>query len=158
MGRMSRAETGAAPATALLAAALVAAGAARIGAEPKASPYWPQFRGPAGQGVSAEKGLPDEWSATRNVLWKTPIPGRGHSSPVVWGDRIFLTTAIEGEVVPGARGVKHVMEGEEFRHPQGVGDDRRQTFKVLALDARDGRVVWERTAHEGLPYDTRHQR
>jgi outer membrane protein assembly factor BamB len=127
-------------------------------AEPKASPYWPQFRGPGGRGVSAEKGLPDEWSATRNVLWKTPIPGRGHSSPVVWGDRIFLTTAIEGEVVAGAKGVRHVMDGQDFRHPQGVGDDRRHTFKVLALDARSGRVAWERTAHEGLPFDTRHQR
>ena len=127
-------------------------------AEPKASPHWPQFRGPGGQGVSAAKGLPDEWSATTNVVWKTPIPGRGHSSPVVWGDRIFLTTAIEGEVVPGATGVKHVLDGQDFRHPQGVGDDRRHAFKVLALDAKSGRVAWERTAHEGLPFDTRHQR
>ncbi len=77
---------------------------------------------------------------------------------MVWGDRIFLTTAIEGEVVPGAKGVRHVIEGQDFVHPQGVGDDRRHTFKVLALDARDGRVLWEKVAHEGLPYDTRHQR
>ena len=133
-------------------------GAGRSWAEPKASAQWPQFRGPQGQGVSTEKGLPDEWSSTRNVLWKTAIPGRGHSSPVVWGDRIFLTTAIEGEVVPGAKGVRHVIDGQDFVHPQGVGDDRRHTFKVLALDARDGRIVWERTAHEGLPYDTRHKR
>ena len=127
-------------------------------AEPRATSQWAQFRGPDGQGVSAEKGLPDDWSATRNVLWKTAIPGRGHSSPVVWGDRIFLTTAIEGEVVPGAKGVKHVVDGQDFVHPQGVGDDRRHTFKVLALDARDGRIVWEKVAHEGLPYDTRHKR
>ena len=99
---------------------------------------WAQFRGPDGQGVSVEKGLPDDWSATRNVLWKTPIPGRGHSSPVVWGDRIFLTTAIEGELVPGAKGVQHIIEGHPYVHPQGVGDDRRHTFKVLAIDARDG--------------------
>jgi outer membrane protein assembly factor BamB len=142
---------------ALLSVALVMS-AVLGAAEPKASPHWPQFRGPHGQGVSAEKGLPDDWSATRNVLWKTPIPGRGHSSPVVWGDRIFLTTAIEGEVVPGAKGVKHVMDGQDFVHPQGVGDDRRHTFKVLALDARDGRILWEKLAHEGLPYDTRHKR
>lgn len=119
---------------------------------------WAQFRGPGGQGVSAEKGLPDDWSATRNVLWKTAIPGRGHSSPVLWEDRIFLTTAIEGEVVPGAKGVNHVVDGQDFRHPQGVGDDRRHTFKVLALSARDGRMLWERVAHEGLPFDTRHKR
>jgi outer membrane protein assembly factor BamB len=156
MGRITRAGTGRVPGVALLAAAaLVAAGA---GAEPKASPHWPQFRGPEGQGVSAEKGLPDDWSATRNVLWKTAIPGRGYSSPVIWGDRIFLTTAIEGELVPGAKGVLHIIEGHPYVHPQGVGDDRRHTFKVLAIDARDGRVAWERTAYEGLPYDTRHKK
>ena len=137
------------------ALALLAGGS--VTAEPKASPHWPQFRGPA-QGVSTEKGLPDEWSATQNVAWKTAIPGRGHSSPVVWGDRIFLTTAVEGEAVPGAKGVKHVIEGEDFVHPQGVSGDRKQTLKVLSVDARDGKILWERTAHEGLPYDTRHQR
>src|SRR5687768_7571703 len=90
---------------------------------------WPQFRGPEGQGVSRETGLPDTWSATSNVVWKTKIPGRGHSSPVVWGDHIFLTTAIEGEVVPGAKGVRHVIEGQDFVHPEGVGADRKHTFK-----------------------------
>ena len=138
-------------------ALLAGAGAGMASAEPHAT-QWPQFRGPDGQGISTEKGLPDEWSATRNVLWKTPIPGRGHSSPVVWGDRIFLTTAVEGEVVPGAKGVRHVIDGQDFVHPQGVGDDRRHTFEVLALDARDGRILWEKIAHEGLPYDTRHKR
>jgi hypothetical protein len=63
---------------------------------PEVNANWPQWRGPQGQGISNEKGLPTEWSATRNVLWKTPIAGRGHSSPIIWGDRIFLTTAIEG--------------------------------------------------------------
>jgi outer membrane protein assembly factor BamB len=135
----------------------LAAAAAVVSAAPHLT-HWAQFRGPDGQGVSVEKGLPDDWSPTRNVLWKTPIPGRGHSSPVVWGDRIFLTTAIEGERVPGAKGVEHIINGHPYVHPQGVGDDRRQTFKVLAIDARDGKIVWEKTAHEGLPYDTRHKK
>src|SRR5512145_1739564 len=68
---------------------------------------WAQWRGPDGQGISPEKGLPTEWSATKNVKWKTPIEGRGHSSPIVWGDRIFLTTAIEGDIIPGAKPPKH---------------------------------------------------
>jgi len=140
----------------LRALVLLAAASGSAPAEPRPT-EWAQFRGPAGQGVSFEKGLPDDWSATRNVLWKTAIPGRGHSSPVIWGDRVFVTTAVEGEVVPGAQGVKHVVEGQDFRHPQGVGDDRRHTFKVLALDARDGNLLWERAAHEGVPYDTRHK-
>jgi outer membrane protein assembly factor BamB len=138
-----------------VAAASLAAGAAWAGP----SYNWPQWRGPAGQGVSPETNLPSEWSGTQNVAWKTPIPGRGHSSPIVWGNRLFLTTAIEGEVVkPGNTGVKHVIDGQDFVHPQGVGADRRHTLKVLALDADTGKVLWEKTAWEGVPYDTRHQR
>ena len=66
-----------------------------------------------------EKGLPDDWSATRNVLWKTPIPGRGHSSPVVWGDRIFLTTAIEGERRSGRQGRRAHHRRPSLRPPAG---------------------------------------
>jgi outer membrane protein assembly factor BamB len=138
--------------------ALAASGVAAGGADPEPSRNWPQWRGPSGQGVSAEAGLPDNWSASQNVLWKTALPGRGHSSPIVWGDRLFLTTAVEGEIVPGAKAVKHVNEGEEFVHPDGVGADRTHAFKVLALDAASGKLLWERTAWEGTPYDTRHKK
>ena len=58
---------------------------------------WPGWRGPRGDGTSVEKNIPTEWSATKNVLWKTPIPGNGHASPIVWGDRIFLVTCDEGK-------------------------------------------------------------
>ncbi len=61
----------------------------------KAKDYWPHWRGPSVQGIVEGKGYPDRWSETENVLWKIPVPGRGHSSPIVWGDRIFLTTAAE---------------------------------------------------------------
>src|SRR6201991_1740623 len=74
---------------------------------------WPQWRGPNGSGVSTEKNLPAEWNANKNIKWKTPIAGRGHSSPVVWGNKIFLTTAIEGDVVPGAKAVTLIIEGQE---------------------------------------------
>ncbi|HEX9260802.1 MAG TPA: PQQ-binding-like beta-propeller repeat protein [Acidimicrobiales bacterium] len=123
-----------------------------------APPHWAQWRGPDGQGIASDPGVLLEWSPTKNVLWKTAIPGRGYSSPVVWGDRIFLTTAIEGDVVPGAKAVKHTMEGQEFTHPDGVGADRQHTFKLLALDAASGRILWESAAWEGTPYDTRHRR
>ena len=123
-----------------------------------APPHWAQWRGPDGQGLASDTGVPLEWSATKNVLWKTAIPGRGYSSPVVWGDRIFLTTAVEGDVVPGAKAVKHMLEGQEFVHPDGVGADRQHAFKVVALDTASGRILWEHTAWEGTPYDTRHRR
>jgi len=58
--------------------------------------YWPRWRGPSGQGMVSGTGYPDKWSATENVLWKVPVPGAGNSSPVIWGDRIFLTTARDG--------------------------------------------------------------
>ena len=55
---------------------------------------WPAWRGPRADGTSMEKNIPVEWSNTKNILWKTPLPGKGHASPIVWGDRIFLVTAI----------------------------------------------------------------
>jgi outer membrane protein assembly factor BamB len=63
----------------------------------EAQSYWPRWRGPSGQGLVTDSGYPDRWSDTENVLWKSPVPGRGHSSPIVWADRIFLTTAFEDE-------------------------------------------------------------
>ena len=65
-------------------------------AEPM-SGVWPQWRGPTAAGVAPDAVPPIEWSEARNVRWKTPIPGRGHSSPIVWNDRIFLTTAVATE-------------------------------------------------------------
>ncbi len=55
---------------------------------------WPQWRGPLGTGVAPEADPPVEWSETKNVRWKVALPGKGHSTPIVWGDRIFLTTAV----------------------------------------------------------------
>ncbi len=120
---------------------------------------WPQWRGPASLGVSPEKNLPDEWGPSKNVRWKTAIPGKSHSSPIVWGKKIFLTTAVEGEVVPGAKAVRHVMpDGNVWLHPESVGAERRHTFKVVALDRDTGKILWERTAWEGNPYDDRHRK
>lgn len=120
---------------------------------------WPQWRGPMGTGVSSEKNVPAEWSSNKNIKWKTPIPGRSHSSPIVFGHRIFLTTAIEGDVVPGAKAVKHIVEGDkEFLHPDSVGADRRHTFKVICLDRETGKILWEQIAFVGTPYDNRHRK
>jgi outer membrane protein assembly factor BamB len=122
-----------------------------------AAENWPQWRGPGSQGISTEAGVPTDWSATRNVAWKTELPS-GHSSPIVWGDRIFVTAAIEGEVVPGAKAVGHVVDGQVWLHPDSVAADKKHTFKLLALDARTGHVLWDRTAYEGTVYDARHRR
>lgn len=119
-----------------------------------AAENWPQWRGPQGQGISSETQLPAEWGPNRNIAWKTPLP-HGYSSPIVWEDRIFLTTALEGEVVPGV--VPESVRIEQ-PHPDSVSGDRKHTLKVLALDTKSGKVVWEQTAYDGPVFDARHRR
>ena len=138
--------------------ALTIVGACAASAVLFAGENWPQWRGPAGQGVSSEKNIPAEWAPDKNIVWKTALPGSGHSSPVIWGDRIFLTTAIEGEAVPGAKAVEHKVDGKEFVHPDSVAADRKHVLKVLALDAKSGKLLWEHTAYEGTVYDARHRK
>ena len=138
----------------------IAAALAGLGlmAEAASAGNWPQWRGADGSGVSNEKNLPSEWSATKNIKWKTPIEGRAHSSPIVWGKMVFLTTAIEGAPVAGAKAAKHTLGDKEFVHPDSIGADRKHTFKVLALDRDSGKIVWQATAWEGTPYDDRHRK
>jgi len=119
---------------------------------------WPQWRGPGGRGISTEKNLPTEWGETKNIQWKTQLPGRGHSSPIIWGRKIFLTTSIEGPIVPGAKAARHIRAGQEYVHPDSVGADRSHTLKVLCLDRDTGKILWEKTAYEGTVYDNRHRK
>lgn len=118
---------------------------------------WPGWRGPSGNGISTLKNIPTSWAADRNVAWRAPVPGRGHSSPVVWGNRIFLTTDIEGESVSGAEAPKHRIKGAPFRHPDSTGLNRKHTLKVLCFDAANGKQLWERTAYDGSVYDEIHK-
>jgi outer membrane protein assembly factor BamB len=121
---------------------------------------WPQWRGPGGLGVAAASRYPEEWGPTKNIAWKTALPGRGHSSPVVWGDRIFLTTSVEGEQVPGRKAPDHLGFDLKpgYLHPDSVGVDYKNRLEVLAFDARDGELLWEKTAYDGLMYDNRHRK
>ncbi len=112
---------------------------------------WSSFRGERAAGVSEGQNLPERWDVEKGagVRWKTRIPGLAHSSPVVWGDRVFLTTAVS------SRG------GDSFRHGlYGAGnasqDRAPQQWKVYALDRASGKIVWERTAYDGAPREKRH--
>jgi outer membrane protein assembly factor BamB len=129
-----------------------------LGGFGNAQKNWPQWRGTGGNGISGETGVPSEWSESKNIAWKTAIPGRGHSSPIVWGDRVFLTTSIEGPIVPGAQAVRHVRNGQEYLHPDSVGADHSYTMKLLCLDLKSGRVLWEKTVYEGTVHDNRHKK
>ncbi len=112
---------------------------------------WPSFRGPMASGLAAGQNLPDRWDGKTgdNILWRTPIPGLGHSSPVIWSQRIFVTSAVSSRgnatFRPGLYG-----DGD-------ASDDRsRHKWMLYALDKRSGRIVWERVAFEGEPVDARH--
>lgn len=130
--------------TAVAAAGLLASSPAAQGTD--ADRFWPQWRGPDMTGVSRHADPPVEWSETRNIRWKTEIPGRGSASPVIWGDRVFLLTAVPTGASPDA---SHAPLG-------GVQPRRAHQFVVLAIDRRDGRIVWQRTAREETPHEASH--
>jgi len=112
---------------------------------------WPSFRGPGASGVSDGFPLPTEWDVPsgKNVKWKTPIPGLAHSSPIVWGDRIFVTTAISTDDKPY---LKIGLYGESPDHPENVDHD----FRVYCLDKKTGSILWEKSAYKGIPKVKRH--
>jgi outer membrane protein assembly factor BamB len=118
---------------------------------------WPGWRGPSSNGISLLKNIPASWSAEQNILWKAPVPGRGHSSPAVWGDRLFLTTDTEGDVLSGAGPVKHRLEGQPFVHPDSVGGNRKHTLEILCFDVGSGKLLWRRLAYQGPVFDDIHK-
>lgn len=115
------------------------------------APNWPRFRGPEGTGVAANATFPDTWSATENVEWKTDIPGRGWSSPIVWGDKLFLTTcAGPGQGDAPKKGL--YFGGEK------PAENAELEWKVLCLELSTGKVLWEKTVHKGVPPMPVHQK
>ncbi|HWN09187.1 MAG TPA: PQQ-binding-like beta-propeller repeat protein [Pyrinomonadaceae bacterium] len=112
---------------------------------------WPQFRGPGATGVSEGGPAPATWNAEKatNLKWKTAIPGLGHSSPVTWGNKIFVTTAVSSAA-------KDETRFGLYGDVAPVKDDPKHTWKVYALDSQTGKILWERVASEGMPKVKRH--
>jgi outer membrane protein assembly factor BamB len=112
---------------------------------------WPQFRGIAASGIAEGFTVPATWNAAdgTNILWKTPIPGLGLSSPVVWGDDVFLSTSISGQADAN---LKVGLYGDITP----VKDDTSHEWRVYALDKKTGRIKWQRTAYSGVPKIKRH--
>jgi outer membrane protein assembly factor BamB len=123
---------------------LAAAPTAEQGPAATAERYWGQWRGPEGTGVSRTARPPLEWSETRNVRWKKEIPGRGSGSPIVWGDRVFVLTAVPIGVPP-----------EQAHEPHGARPVPHR-YVVMALSRQTGDVIWERTAREEAPHESSH--
>jgi outer membrane protein assembly factor BamB len=112
---------------------------------------WPSFRGPQASGIAERQNLPDRWNTKtgENVLWRTPIPGLAHSSPIVWGNQLFVTTAISTDPKatfrPGLYG-----DGDASK------DRSVHRWMLYAIDKKTGKIVWERVAHQGEPREKRH--
>jgi outer membrane protein assembly factor BamB len=115
--------------------------------------YWPAWRGPLATGVAPEGDPPLVWDEAdgTNIRWKTPMPGRGHSTPIVWGERIFLTTAIP--IGPALPPKPSTAPGNHDNLPV----THRQQFVALAIDRASGKIVWQRKLREALPHEQGHQ-
>ncbi len=130
-----------------------------VSSEPTSTTHtgnWPSFRGTAGSGVADGADPPVQWDAEKgvNVVWKTPIPGLGHSSPIVWGNRVFVTTAVPES--GAAATFKDFSEAARSGVLAYVKEDVPFSWRVVALDKASGEVVWERVARQGLPRTARH--
>ena len=112
---------------------------------------WPSFRGANADGIARGAPTPTVWNVEKaeNIRWKQKIPGLGHSSPIIWGDRLFITTAVnQHKTAPLKVGL--------YGDPESAEDNDVQQWKVVCLNKRTGEVLWEQTAREGVPKLKRH--
>jgi outer membrane protein assembly factor BamB len=118
---------------------------------PVAAQHWPSFRGAQASGVADGAATPVTWNATtgQNVLWKMPIDGIAVSSPIVWGDKVFVSTAVSSDPKASFR---HGLYGDV----EPSNDVTKHVWRLIALDKRTGKVLWDRVAHEGIPKTKRH--
>lgn len=114
---------------------------------------WPRWRGVNNDGMARGDG-PLEWSDTKNIAWRVPIPGRGHSSPIIWGEKIFLTTAVPAQAAEQSAAPERPRRGGGG----GVGAGIEHKFMVICLDRQTGKVLWERVATVATPHEGYHQR
>ena len=116
-----------------------------------ASRNWPQWRGPFGTGVAPHANPPVEWSEQKNVRWKLELPGKGHSTPVIWDDRLFLTTTVEfGDA-------QSPSSGQRPGAHDNVVAVNRQRFVVLAINRRNGQIIWRKTVRKAIPHEGGHR-
>lgn len=116
--------------------------------------FWPQWRGPHGIGVSPSANPPVRWSEDENVRWKVAVPGKGHSSPIVWGDLVFVTTSVP---VPGTEEPVRVDESLPEWRRGGNTPSADIAYQLIAFDRQSGQVRWQKTARVARPHEGTHQ-
>src|SRR5258707_25208 len=112
---------------------------------------WPQWRGPLANGVAPHANPPVEWSEKKNIRWKISLPEKAHSSPIVFGDRVFLQAAF-----PVGEAQKPVYDSAPGVH-DSVPVTHRHQFLMLAVSRRDGKILWEKTLREEWPHEGGHE-
>ena len=124
-----------------------------IGAEPPADfeKNWPQWRGPQANGVAPYGNPPIEWSESKNIKWKIELPGKGHATPIIWNNRIFVLTAIETE-----KQVENQAQVKKRFGPPTTSTSNIHKFVIFAINRSDGQIVWQHTARKELPHEGRH--
>jgi outer membrane protein assembly factor BamB len=122
----------------------------------QSSDHWPQWRGPFFNGV-ARGDAPTTWSDSSNIKWKAQIPGRGHSTPVIWGDKIFITTAIPSGKPAEAPAAATPAQGQGQPRGREAGPQVEQRFEVICLDRKTGKTLWQRTAKVATPHEGYHR-
>ena len=113
---------------------------------------WPQFRGPLALGTADNSQLPDTWNATENIAWTRDIAGRGWSSPIVWGNRVFVSTVTSEESLKDKDKKRGLYLGGNRSEPATTDHQ----WHVLCLDLADGSVLWDEIAHQGVPPESTH--
>jgi outer membrane protein assembly factor BamB len=134
----------------LVAVTVVLLLAAPLVADESRNDHWPQWRGPLGTGVAPQADPPIEWNETKNIRWKVALPGKGHSTPIIWGDRVFITTAI-----PYGDKLEPKYSGRTGAH-DNLPVAQRHEFVVIAVNRGDGTIIWQRSVHRALPHEGGH--
>lgn len=114
---------------------------------------WPTWRGPGSAGLALDGSPPAEWSETKNIRWKVAIPGKGLASPIVWGDLVFVQTAIETDETAEIEDV--TSDGKKWA--KKILPDKVLEFVILAYNRHDGSIVWQRTVNKSLPHEATHE-
>ena len=122
-------------------------------AQEKDGGNWPSFRGPNANGTSSSAKPPTEWSETKNVKWKVDIPGSCNSSPIVWGDKVIVLTAVPKE---SSAAPEPEDRGDRRRRRRRRANMSEHTFKVICLNRKDGKKIWEKTATTKKPHEGHH--
>ncbi|HEX4796878.1 MAG TPA: hypothetical protein VH370_24010, partial [Humisphaera sp.] len=131
-------------------------------ADTAAEENWPQWRGPMGNGIAPKADPPINWSATSHLKWQASLPGEGTSTPIIWGDRVFIQVAINtghAGATAASSAQAAPQGGRRGRGGFGGGPPPSEAYQfvVLCIDRKTGKTLWQQVAREEVPHEGRHQ-